>query len=95
LDDFDCLLEAGSILIALWHVHLSKMLELLSTKSADEPKSGQSHLPWAANMRRTQPLGDFTRWKEHDEYQKGLKGLLRDPKQKAINDKLESDAGKD
>src|SRR5882757_326767 len=27
---------------------------------------------WAADIQRTRHIGDFTRWKEHDEYQKGL-----------------------
>lgn len=43
---------------------------------------------WAATIHRTRHIGDFTLWKEHDEYQKGLNRLLRDLKQEAINDKL-------
>ena len=39
---------------------------------------------WAANIRRMHHIGDFTRWKVHDEYQKGLTRLLRDLKQEAI-----------
>jgi hypothetical protein len=35
---------------------------------------------WAADVRRRWHIGDFTRWKDHDEYQKGLKRLLRDLK---------------
>lgn len=46
----------------------------------------ETHLPWAANMRRTRHIGDFTCWKEHNEYQKGLKILLCDLKQNIIND---------
>jgi hypothetical protein len=38
----------------------------------------QTNLPWAANMRRTRHIGDFTNWKHHDEYQKALNRLLRD-----------------
>jgi hypothetical protein len=41
---------------------------------------------WAATVHRTRHIGDFTRWKEHDEYQKGLKILLCDLKQNIIND---------
>jgi hypothetical protein len=41
---------------------------------------------WAATIHRTRHVGDFTRWKEHDEYQKGLERLLRDLKQGAIKD---------
>ena len=37
-----------------------------------------TNLPWAATMRRTRHIGDFTHWKQHDEYQKALTRLLRD-----------------
>ncbi|HEX3642604.1 MAG TPA: toll/interleukin-1 receptor domain-containing protein [Ktedonobacteraceae bacterium] len=50
---------------------------------------------WAATIHRTRHIGDFTRWKEHDEYQKGLSRLLRDLKQEALHDTIESDANKD
>jgi hypothetical protein len=33
---------------------------------------------WAHDIRRTRHIGDFTRWKEHDVYQKALERLLRD-----------------
>jgi hypothetical protein len=45
----------------------------------------ETNLPWAANMRRMRHIGDFTRWKEHDEYQKGLNRLLRDLKQDTVS----------
>jgi len=32
---------------------------------------------WAADIRRTRHIGDFTQWKEHDAYQKALNRLLR------------------
>jgi hypothetical protein len=35
---------------------------------------------WAHDIRRTRHIGDFTRWKEHDAYQKVLERLLRDLK---------------
>jgi len=36
---------------------------------------------WAANIRRTRNIGDFTNWKDHDdEYQKAFNRLLRDLK---------------
>lgn len=35
---------------------------------------------WAADISRTRHIGDFTRWKEHEAYQQGLKRLLRDLK---------------
>jgi uncharacterized protein YjbI with pentapeptide repeats len=55
----------------------------------------QTSAAWAAKLRRSRHIGDFTRWKEHDEYQKGLTRLLRDLKQEAIHDTIESDANKD
>jgi hypothetical protein len=33
---------------------------------------------WAADLRRTRHIGDFTRWKDHDSYQKAFERLLRD-----------------
>jgi len=35
---------------------------------------------WAASLRRTRHIGDFSNWKNHDAYQKGLERLLRDLK---------------
>jgi hypothetical protein len=32
---------------------------------------------WASKLRRDRNIGDFTRWKEHDEYQKSFAGVLR------------------
>ena len=34
--------------------------------------------PWAADLRRTRQIGDFSRWKDHDSYQKAFERLLRD-----------------
>lgn len=39
-----------------------------------------SDTAWAASIRRTRHIGDFTRWKQHDEYQKSFERLLRDLK---------------
>ena len=50
---------------------------------------------WAAAIQRTRHIGDFTRWKEHDEYQKEFNRLLRDLKQEALHDTIESDADQD
>ncbi len=38
---------------------------------------------WPALIRNTRNIGDFTCWKEHDAYQKGLERLLRDLKAEA------------
>jgi hypothetical protein len=35
---------------------------------------------WAADVRRTRHIGDFTRWKDHDAYQQAFQRLLRDLK---------------
>jgi uncharacterized protein YjbI with pentapeptide repeats len=35
---------------------------------------------WAAKLRRSRNIGDFTKWKDHDSYQKALDRLLRDLK---------------
>ena len=40
----------------------------------------ESTTGWAAAIRRTRHVGDFTRWKEHDSYQKAFERLLRDLK---------------
>ena len=40
----------------------------------------QEQSQWVAMMRRKRHIGDFTRWKEHDEYQKAFSRLLRDLK---------------
>jgi hypothetical protein len=33
---------------------------------------------WAADIRRTRHIGDFSRWKDHNAYQQAFKHLLRD-----------------
>jgi TIR domain/Pentapeptide repeats (8 copies) len=38
---------------------------------------------WAAEIRRTRHIGDFRKWKDHDQYQKALTRLLRDLKRSA------------
>lgn len=40
--------------------------------------------PWAADIRRTRHIGDFTCWKAHDSYQKAFDRLLRDLKASGI-----------
>jgi hypothetical protein len=40
----------------------------------------ESKQAWAATIRRTRHIGDFTHWKEHDSYQKAFDRLLRDLK---------------
>lgn len=39
---------------------------------------------WAADIRRTRHIGDFTNWKDHDAYQKAFERLLRDLKAEEV-----------
>ena len=41
---------------------------------------------WAANIRRTRHIGDFSAWKDHDAYQESFQRLLRDLKSGATKD---------
>jgi uncharacterized protein YjbI with pentapeptide repeats len=43
----------------------------------------ESTTAWAAHIKRTRHIGDFTSWKQHDEYQKAFTRLLRDLKAEA------------
>lgn len=40
----------------------------------------ESKQAWAAAIRRTRHIGDFTRWKDHGSYRKAFDRLLRDLK---------------
>lgn len=35
---------------------------------------------WAADIRRTRHIGNFTQWKDYDQYQEAFQRLLRDLK---------------
>jgi uncharacterized protein YjbI with pentapeptide repeats len=48
----------------------------------DESVMQTSHA-WAVHIRHTHHIGDFTRWKQHDDYQQALERLLRDLKAEA------------
>lgn len=65
--------------------HQSRKLTLFPVKLDNTVM--ETDQAWTANIRRTRHIGDFTRWKEHDEYQKGLSRLLRDLKQEVAMDK--------
>ena len=43
-----------------------------------------SPLSWATEIRHERNIGDFTRWKNHDDYQKAFTRLLRDLKTEAL-----------
>ncbi len=45
---------------------------------------------WAADIRRTRHIGDFSDWKNHDSYQEGFERLLRDLKAEDKANKKES-----
>ena len=68
----------NEVMAALEKEHQQQKLVLFPIK-LDETVM-QTTLPWAANMRRTRHIGDFTCWKSHDEYQKAFNRLLRDLK---------------
>ena len=36
----------------------------------------EAEAAWAADIRRTRHIGDFTRWKDHDAYQKAFERSL-------------------
>ena len=38
----------------------------------------ETDVPWAASLRRMRHVGDFRKWKSHDEYQKAFDRLMRD-----------------
>jgi len=44
----------------------------------------QSNSGWAATIRRTRHIGNFTKWKTHDRYKKGFDRLLRDLKAEGL-----------
>jgi hypothetical protein len=43
----------------------------------------ESRAGWPALLKNTSNVGDFTRWKDHDSYQKAFDRLLRDLKAEA------------
>ena len=45
----------------------------------------QSTKAWAATIRRTRHIGDFTGWKEYDSYSKAFDRLLRDLKAEELS----------
>jgi hypothetical protein len=45
---------------------------------------------WAADIRRTRHIGDFSGWKNHDSYQEGFARLLHSLKAEDKADKKES-----
>lgn len=47
----------------------------------------ESTTAWAAHIKRTRNIGDFTCWKDHDAYQKAFTRLLRDLKADATKDR--------
>jgi hypothetical protein len=50
----------------------------------------ESDAAWAASIRRTRHIGDFTKWKDHDEYQKTLTRLIRDLQADDKNEKTKA-----
>lgn len=58
--------------------HREKRLVLFPIRIDDAIR--QSNTAWAASLRRMRHIGDFSRWKEHDAYNKAFERLLRDLK---------------
>lgn len=58
--------------------HRTMLFPVRLDNSVMEIKTG-----WPADVRRTRHIGDFRRWKEHDEYQKAFARLLADLKASA------------
>jgi TIR domain/Pentapeptide repeats (8 copies) len=50
----------------------------------------ETNQAWAADIRRTRHIGDFSEWEDHDRCQKGFARLLRDLKADDKADKKES-----
>ena len=48
---------------------------------------------WAASIRRTRHIGDFTKWKDHDSYRKAFDRLLRDLKSGEAKDSEANSVG--
>jgi len=57
----------NEVMAALEKGHTQQKLVLFPIK-LDETVM-QTNLPWAANIRRSRHIGDFTNWKQHDDYQ--------------------------
>ena len=43
-----------------------------------DPSVMESKSGWAADIKRSRHIGDFSRWKEHDAYQHAFERLLED-----------------
>ena len=59
-----------------------KQLMLFPIRLDDAVKN--SSISWASHLRRMRHITDFSRWKQHDTYQKVLTRLLRDLKQETL-----------
>jgi hypothetical protein len=69
------------VMAALEKEHQHKKLVLFPIRLDETFK--QTYIPWAADLRRSRHIGDFTLWKDHDKYQKVFNRLLRDLKAEA------------
>jgi TIR domain/Pentapeptide repeats (8 copies) len=55
----------------------------------------QTNRAWAADIRRMRHITDFTRWKNHDEYQKAFSRLLRDLKASSSDGERKTETDKE
>ena len=85
------------LLVLSEHSVASKWVEFEVEAAMDKEQSGKppvlfpvrldravmdSTTAWAAHIKRTRNIGDFSQWKDHDAYQKAFARLLRDLKAK-------------
>jgi len=86
------------LLVLSEHSVTSKWVEFEVEAAMDKEQEGKSPVlfpvrldnavlnsatAWAAHIKRTRHIGDFTRWKDHDDYQNAFNRLLRDLKAEA------------
>ena len=87
------------LLVLSEHSVASKWVEFEVEAAMDKEQEGQppvlfpvrldntvmeSTTAWAAHIKRTRNIGDFTNWKNHDDYEKAFSRLLRGLKSEAM-----------
>jgi type I restriction enzyme M protein len=56
---------------------IEQLSDLVFLKHLDEAVMDTAQA-WAAKLRRTRPIGHFSRWKDYDAYQQAFERVLRD-----------------
>ena len=75
----------GEVTMALDEERTHKQIVLFPVRIDDAVM--QTSEAWERLLRGQRNIGDFTRWKEHDSYQKSFERLMRDQR-------VESDGGR-